>query len=151
MGTHPIFESDFDCLTDWKNKENRITRVKLCRFRTMESQQQPSEEHDDQVRHVQFKSTLTLYTMPYYNRKTKNCPWEHFKEKDRVKIKRELDQFKRTEMMVHASSQNNTSYYYQTNESQYSYSAPPSQIPPRSTAYTRKPRTSSTLSIDDFF
>ena len=33
-----------------------------------------------------------------------------------IKIKRELDQFKRTEMVVHASSQNNTSYYYQTNE-----------------------------------
>merc|ERR1711953_1377761 len=27
MGTHPIFESDFDCLTDWRNR--RVGKMKL--------------------------------------------------------------------------------------------------------------------------
>merc|ERR1711953_788602 len=27
MGTHPIFESDFDCLTEWKQSRRRSRRV----------------------------------------------------------------------------------------------------------------------------
>merc|ERR1712212_27724 len=29
MGTHPIFESDFDCLTDIDNKEMKLTKASL--------------------------------------------------------------------------------------------------------------------------
>jgi len=30
MGTHPIFESDFDCLTEWicRNEEEKVEREK---------------------------------------------------------------------------------------------------------------------------
>merc|ERR1712127_337972 len=27
MGTHPIFESDFDCLTEWEIQSSRITPI----------------------------------------------------------------------------------------------------------------------------
>merc|ERR1712110_1203192 len=27
MGTHPIFESDFDCLTDWKKRDYKSLRT----------------------------------------------------------------------------------------------------------------------------
>jgi len=27
MGTHPIFESDFDCLTDWKEKKSNLANM----------------------------------------------------------------------------------------------------------------------------
>jgi len=32
MGTHPIFESDFDCLTEWWNNRNVFHRTGLDRF-----------------------------------------------------------------------------------------------------------------------
>jgi len=32
MGTHPIFESDFDCLTENKNRKNEIFGMDLFRF-----------------------------------------------------------------------------------------------------------------------
>ena len=30
-------------------------------------------------------SKLVLFTIPHYNRKPKNCPWEKLKDKDRVR------------------------------------------------------------------
>merc|ERR1712227_197883 len=37
MGTHPIFESDFDCLTDWKISPQRISASKCVISETLGS------------------------------------------------------------------------------------------------------------------
>jgi len=122
----------------------------------------PTENKDGaehMTRKVSFKSTMTLYNIPYYNRKMKDCPWEKYKEKDRIKIKRELDEFKRTEMTIHDDSRRNTSFYYhQDTHSQYSYSGSRScsnsvgsvGSQPQSQR-KRQVHSSSSLSIEDFF
>merc|ERR1711937_1033864 len=49
MGTHPIFESDFDCLTDSEREQHRRDTVKMAKRKVEEIALNDTRENEDML------------------------------------------------------------------------------------------------------
>merc|ERR1711990_1190780 len=58
MGTHPIFESDFDCLTEWAVTASITMVTKTVKTNTIGSQRIMSHQSSGQTQSIPLKTTI---------------------------------------------------------------------------------------------
>merc|ERR1711892_1636086 len=106
MGTHPIFESDFDCLTEETNMDDQGL-FKVARYRPNESNENDDEDHASKKRKKKPKVNAMLERARLRAAKRKSTPIENpakSAESDQIEDSVKSDESSSSEMEVEAEN-----------------------------------------------